>query len=117
MDIEDNADPLRLREALGLVQAQLSRLLLALAERIDAEADTITMAYTHLQPAEPTTIGYFEPVRAFADYCALLLPRAIRGKGLANGTRRPAHLLAGRETTSRQLSSVSLLGLGHAVAT
>jgi len=57
-DIEDNADVLRLREAIELLVQRLEGLLSALADQIEAEADTAAMAYTHLQPAEPTTLGY-----------------------------------------------------------
>jgi adenylosuccinate lyase len=57
-DVEDNADALRIRQACDLVLAQLARLISALASQIDRWADTPCMAFTHLQPAEPTTIGY-----------------------------------------------------------
>ncbi|MCS7060836.1 MAG: adenylosuccinate lyase [Anaerolineae bacterium] len=58
MDIEDNADALRLREALDEVLAGLARLIAAFADKVEQYADTPCMAFTHLQPAEPTTIGY-----------------------------------------------------------
>ena len=58
MDIEDNADALRLRAATRLLLERLDALLLAFADRIEATADDATMAFTHLQPAEPTTTGY-----------------------------------------------------------
>jgi adenylosuccinate lyase len=58
MDIEDNADALRIRESLGLVREGLKRLLLSLAEKIEAYADLPVMAFTHLQPAEPSSFGY-----------------------------------------------------------
>ena len=58
MDVEDNAEALRLREALDLLLEKLRKLLVAFAEQIEASADAPTMAFTHLQPAEPTTIGY-----------------------------------------------------------
>jgi adenylosuccinate lyase len=57
-DVEDNADALRIRQACDLALAQLARLISALASQIDRWADTPCMAFTHLQPAEPTTIGY-----------------------------------------------------------
>ncbi|HVO70256.1 MAG TPA: adenylosuccinate lyase, partial [Aggregatilineaceae bacterium] len=57
-DIEDNADALRLREALELILAALRDLLTVLAGQIDTWADTASMGFTHLQPAEPTTVGY-----------------------------------------------------------
>jgi adenylosuccinate lyase len=58
MDIEDNADALRLRQSLDLLLAQLDDMLPHLADLIDAWADTPLIAFTHLQPAEPSTLGY-----------------------------------------------------------
>jgi adenylosuccinate lyase len=57
-DIEDNADVLRLRQSLDLVTEQLRALLLRFAEKIEAYADLPLIAFTHLQPAEPSTLGY-----------------------------------------------------------
>jgi adenylosuccinate lyase len=58
MDIEDNADALRVRESLDRIIISLEALLKTLADQIERWADTPAMAFTHLQPAEPTTIGY-----------------------------------------------------------
>lgn len=58
MDIEDNADVLRLREALSLIRAGLRDVLSSLKKQIETWAERPCIAYTHLQPAEPTTIGY-----------------------------------------------------------
>jgi adenylosuccinate lyase len=58
MDIEDNADALRIRAALTLVQKKLRQLIIDLLEKIETWADFPVMAFTHLQPAEPTTLGY-----------------------------------------------------------
>jgi adenylosuccinate lyase len=58
MDIEDNADALRIREALDLVLGKTIALGHLLVDQVENWADTPTMAFTHLQPAEPTTIGY-----------------------------------------------------------
>jgi adenylosuccinate lyase len=85
-DVEDNADALRIRTSCDLVLPQLARLINALASQIDRWADTPCMAFTHLQPAEPTTIGY-----RLAQYGQDLLVdlgelrrvrEGIRGKGL-----------------------------------
>lgn len=57
-DIEDNADALRIRESLEQVISKLGNLLIDLATRIDEWADLPELAFTHLQPAEPTTLGY-----------------------------------------------------------
>ncbi len=58
MDIKDNADVLRLRDALDLLLDKLRALLVDLADQIEARAGQACMGYTHLQPAEPTTVGY-----------------------------------------------------------
>jgi adenylosuccinate lyase len=58
MDIEDNADVLRQRESLDLVINKISGLLLLFAEKVDTWADLPLIAFTHLQPAEPSTLGY-----------------------------------------------------------
>jgi adenylosuccinate lyase len=58
MDIEDNADALRLATALDLILERLDDLLQAFAQRVIETAALPVMAYTHLQPAEPTTLGY-----------------------------------------------------------
>lgn len=58
MDVEDNADALRLRESLDQVIALLEHLITGLAGQVERYADMPAMAFTHLQPAEPTTVGY-----------------------------------------------------------
>ncbi|MBZ0292901.1 MAG: adenylosuccinate lyase [Anaerolineae bacterium] len=86
MDIEDNADALRLRDSLDLIIKQLHTVLERLANLIDAESEHVCMAFTHIQPAEPTTVGYRLAMYAqdlLADYAALLETRQqIHGKGL-----------------------------------
>jgi len=85
MDIEDNADALRIRESLDLILAQLKAVLGALASQVVKWADTPTMAFTHIQPAEPTTIGYRLAQYAqdlLVDYEELTRVRAgVKGKG------------------------------------
>lgn len=85
MDIEDNADVLRMQSALNLVIAKLGRLLLSIAERMEKTADLPIMAYTHLQPAEPSTLGYRFSVYAqdlLDDWMVLQeIRQNFRGKG------------------------------------
>jgi adenylosuccinate lyase len=57
-DVKDNAEVLMLRSALDLLLGRLRRLLADLAATIEARADQACMGHTHLQPAEPTTVGY-----------------------------------------------------------
>ena len=85
MDIEDNADALRVRESLNLILSNLQSLLSSFAAQIEKWADTPTTAFTHLQPAEPTTIGYRLAQYAqdlLIDHAELARVRAeIKGKG------------------------------------
>jgi adenylosuccinate lyase len=57
-DVEDNADVLRIKESLGLIRQRLMNLLDAFATQIERYQDLPAMGYTHLLPAEPTTLGY-----------------------------------------------------------
>jgi adenylosuccinate lyase len=57
-DIEDNSDALRLKTGLQLLLQSLTSLLQTLSLLIEKWADTPIMAFTHLQPAEPSTLGY-----------------------------------------------------------
>ncbi len=119
MDIEDNADVLRLRDSLDLVQERLTKLLLVLAERIEAEADHVCMAFTHLQPAEPTTVGYRLAQYAqdlLADWEGLQAVRArLRGKGLKGAVGTSAsytQLLEGTGMTAREMETRVMAALG-----
>jgi adenylosuccinate lyase len=85
MDIEDNADVLRQRESLDLLLVTLREVLLLFAEKVETWADLPLIAFTHLQPAEPSTLGY-----RMAGYAQDLLldwqklkvsQRELRGKG------------------------------------
>ncbi len=85
MDVEDNADALRLRESLDLALASLASLLGTLGLLIEQWADTPLIAFTHIQPAEPSTLGY-----RFAQYAQDLaedyetvyrLRSSVKGKG------------------------------------
>jgi adenylosuccinate lyase len=58
MDIEDTVETYRLRLALALVGANLHELLRSFAAKVRQHADLVCMAFTHLQPAEPTTLGH-----------------------------------------------------------
>jgi len=57
-DIEDNPDVLRIHQALTLIITKLSKLLALFSEKISEWADIPIIAFTHLQPAEPSTLGY-----------------------------------------------------------
>ncbi len=112
MDIEDNADVIRIREACDLVIAALSDVLRLLADRIEAHAGTVCIGFTHLQPAEPTTVGYrlaFTAQDLLADYQNLWTIRDnLQGKGLKGAVGTAAsynQLLAGHSMTARDLEA------------
>ena len=126
-DVQDNADVARQRAALGLLLGRLRGVLLAFAGQIDATSDLPVLGYTHLQPAEPTTLGYRLSVYAqdllghFESLARLRL--ALRGKGIrgAVGTAAPmVEMLQGTGVTPEALETGVLLALGieaHAVVT
>ena len=58
VDIEDNADVLRMKAALDLLLTRLVNCLDSLSDQIVKYKDTPSIGWTHLQPAEPTTLGY-----------------------------------------------------------
>lgn len=58
MDISDNAETIRISEALRIIEERLIKLLKVFGEKIEKYANFPCMGYTHLQPAEPTTMGY-----------------------------------------------------------
>jgi adenylosuccinate lyase len=58
MDIEDTVETYRLRAALSQIGSALRALLDLFAARVREYADLVCMGFTHLQPAEPTTLGY-----------------------------------------------------------
>jgi adenylosuccinate lyase len=108
-DIEDNADALRLRSALDLVVQRLRDMLEALADQIERRAGAACMAYTHLQPAEPTTVGYRLAQYAqdlLVDHDELRRVREnVRGKGLrgAVGTSASYVQLLGSAEAAREM--------------
>lgn len=107
MDIEDNADAVRILESLIIIEKKLKGLLLAFSKKIDTYKGTPCMGYTHLQPAEPTTLGY-----RFAFYTQDLLldlkllrfvKSELKGKGMkgAVGTAASYVALVGEEKAAK----------------
>ena len=107
MDVEDNADALRIRQSLEIITRSLGALLTALADRLDETADLPVMAFTHIQPAEPSTLGYRLSMYAqdiLADWITLSQVRdSVMGKGFkgAVGTAAAYGDLLGVENLSR----------------
>jgi adenylosuccinate lyase len=119
MDVKDNADVLRLRDAMGLLLDKMCGLLAELAAQIETRADQACMGYTHLQPAEPTTMGY-----RLAQYGLDLLidleevqrvRNRLKGKGFKGATGTSAsytQLLASAGGTARDLEASVMGKLG-----
>jgi len=126
-DVQDNADVLRQKAGLTLLLDRLRRVLLALAERIEETHNLTIMGFTHLQPAEPTTLGY--RLAAYAqdlwDHFERLLQlrNALRGKGIrgAVGTAGPfTEMLAASHVSPETLEATAMQALGieaHAITT
>ena len=55
--VTDNADLIIIREALQLIRRKLINCIAALADFADEYKDLPTLAFTHFQPAQPTTVG------------------------------------------------------------
>jgi adenylosuccinate lyase len=117
-DITDNVDVLRQREAARLLAEGLRRLLLAFARRIDETADWPVMAHTHIQPAEPTTLGYrlalyAQELHEDERQLAVLLAD-LRGKGLKGAVGTQAgfvELLQGTDMAAEQLEALVMARL------
>jgi len=86
MDIVDNADAIRIHEAMKKIQTRLIALLKLFATNIRKYAPVPCMGYTHLQPAEPTTVGYrlaFYAQDLLTDLSFLNFVRSVyKGKGM-----------------------------------
>jgi len=85
MDIKDNAELLQIKRSLEILLTKLRNLLTAFAAKIEQYAALPVIAFTHLQPAEPTTLGYRLASYAqdfLSDLEALTrVHNSLRGKG------------------------------------
>lgn len=114
-DVVCNADLLILRDALDLVIVKLARVIDAAAQLARRYASLPTLAFTHLQPAQPTTVG-----RRAAQWgydLALCLTRLestlhhLRLRGLRGATGTQAsflHLFEGREDRVESMEAAFL---------
>jgi adenylosuccinate lyase len=124
MDIVDNADMYRMKEALNITKNKTLKILDLLSEKIEKYAHTPCMAYTHLQPAEPTTLGY-----RFAFYAQDLLTalefvdfvqKTIKAKGMKGAVGTSAsytHLLRDNKMSAEDLEKKVMEKLGLDAAT
>ncbi len=115
-DIEDNADAINFKAALEIIEKQLKNLLSNWAKKIDANKNLVCMAYTHLQPAEPTTLGY-----RFSYYAQDLLmdlellnyvKKQIKGKGMKGAVGNSASYVSLLGKKAQKLEEYVLTDLG-----
>lgn len=119
MDVVDNADAIRVKQALQLTRDNVIKLLRLFEDKITAYAQIPCMGYTHLQPAEPTTVGYRFATYAYdllTDFRFLQFVTATyKGKGMkgAVGTRASyVELLKNSEMSAQQLDDLVMGQLG-----
>jgi adenylosuccinate lyase len=55
--VTDNTDLLLMRESLQMIARRLAGVIVALADFAQQHRDMATLSFTHLQPAQPTTVG------------------------------------------------------------
>lgn len=119
MDITDNADMLRMKKALQLVEKKIVISLSLFAGLIEKYAAIPCIGYTHLQPAEPTTVGYRLAVYA-QDLLIVLenlqrVQKMLKGKGLKGAVGTAASyqaLLQETKMTPGQLEQKVMQSLG-----
>jgi adenylosuccinate lyase len=117
-DVQDNAEVVRQRAALAILLAKLRSLLMHLTDQIEAHADLPVLGFTHLQPAEPTTLGYRlsqygQDLLHQFDALARLRTQ-LRGKGIRGsvGTSAPfVDMLADTEVTPEMLEATVMEAL------
>ena len=119
MDILDNMDAMRLKQALTLIIEKTKTLLSLFVEKMESYADTPCMAFTHIQPAEPTTVGYRLAQTAQdlkEDLEGLLAIQAsIRGKGMKGAVGTSAsytELLKDRSVSAMEMEQRVMENLG-----
>jgi adenylosuccinate lyase len=119
MDIVDNTDTIRMSEGIDIIEKKLQKLLKLFSKKIEDYAKTPCIGFTHLQPAEPTTVGY-----RFAFYAQDLLldfeylqfvKKLIKGKGLKGAVGTGASytaLLRDNKMSAEQLEEEVMKKLG-----
>ena len=117
MDILDNADALRLKESVHMIIGKAGELRKAFADQAMKYRNEPCMAFTHIQSAEVTTVGYRLAlvVQDLDDCIRELESLEIKGKGMkgAVGTRASYKcLLEGSGMTSSQMEKIVMDELG-----
>lgn len=124
MDIEDNADSVIASDALNVIEQKIVDLLSIFGKKIEKYQNLVCMGYTHLQPAEPTTLGYRFSLYAYDLLLDLRLLRQTKkiivGKGFKGAVGTSASyekLLKGKNLSADQFSAKIMQDLGLSEAT
>ena len=119
MDALDNADAVRFKEAMALIAERTVTLAEALSDLVIRYKDQPTMAFTHIQPAEITTIGYrlaqtLQDINEDADEIIRVM-EGMRGKGMKGAVGTAAsykELLKGTGISAMELERAVMDELG-----
>ncbi|HEX4439572.1 MAG TPA: lyase family protein, partial [Thermoanaerobaculia bacterium] len=97
--VTDNADLIQMREGLALVERRLVAVLRRLRDFALAHRDLPALAYTHFQPAQPTTVG---------KRAALWASDLLMDLGAARAAREALRFLGAKGATGTQASFLRL---------
>ena len=119
MDALDNADVIRFREAFDIIEDKLKNLIATLSEKALEYKNVPTMAFTHIQPAEITTIGYrlaqcIQDLNDDLDDLVYVKQR-LRGKGFKGAVGTMAsytELLKDSPISAREMEDEAMAELG-----
>ena len=119
MDVVDNTDSIRMIEALEIIETKLITILKLFSKKIEKYAKIPCIGFTHLQPAEPTTVGYrfaFYAQDLLLDYRYLqFIKKIIKGKGLKGAVGTSASytaLLKDNKMSAEKLEEMVMEKLG-----
>ncbi|MBU0907550.1 MAG: adenylosuccinate lyase [Nanoarchaeota archaeon] len=120
MDIGDNTELIQHRQALGLIKPRLIATIANLARFAEEHKGLVTLAYTHYQPAQPTTVGkrttlYIQDLLFTLDDIERVEGLVSTARGLKGATGTQASFLElfdGDEEKVRQLDDLFSRKLG-----
>ena len=102
--VGDNTDLILMREALDLLRGKLVTVVENLAEFAGKYADLPTLAFTHFQPAQPTTVG---------KRATLWMQDVLSDVADLDYVRQGLRLLGSKGTTGTQASFLELFNGDH----
>lgn len=118
-DVLSNAEILQSKEAFEIVETRLESVLGVFADRIEENKDVVCLGFTHLQAAEPTTVGY--RLSRYAQDLLLdlrflrFVKREVKGKGIKGAVGTSAsfeELLEGKDISVEEHEKEIMENLG-----